>query len=667
MRRVAVRSSSLGVGPVTCFPPCSPWCDCVNDVCLPSPVSINAVRLRTPDGRYLQAANGGGGLLIAASVAAANTWETFLFAPPAAWPLASGSLVSLDVCNANWDPAGMRVRVEHNTVTLPHGHKGDRLVTYEVGGAGTRVLVCGPFSAGYPAYPGDDPAERIFTLVKLVGGAPTPAGTPINSGDSVVVRIDSNRGKTFFFRVVGGVSGAEVDGDGLAVGGPGTVFIAEFNEVRSGLGWRPPAVQCQTCAAVTALVTRAAASTPIVGATAVAQVPNHPYQGTTGADGRAALVDTSNRNCVPAGGVAVQASANRYQDKTVSVQVPGSGAVEVPIALDCTQVKGHVVDTAGSGVPGVVVMLRDANGTMLVDENGNPFLTTTAADGSFVFNCVGHGFVQVWTLADPSQINHTNVIGPPGWTTVTITIQQPTCGNLVGKVIDAGTQAPIPGATVTESGGQQTTTDANGEFRFVCVRPAGQQTVFATAPGYQPGYAPGVVPTAGDSAAVIIKLTRVTAMEIQIRLDWGTQPSDLDSHLSGPDQAGGRFHCFFVDKTPVPYVTLDVDDVTAFGPETITIRRAPPTAAGQFVAGDYHYWVHNYTTTTFAGSMASVSIAAADSLGALTQIAHYDVVAATGDPNDDLWHVVDFTLDVNGTVVRTDVQTFLAGNSATVL
>jgi len=147
---------------------------------LPSPVSINAVRLRTPDGRYLQAANGGGGLLIAASVAAANTWETFLFAPPAAWPLGSGSLVSLDVCNANWDPAGLRVRVEHNTVTLPHGHKDDRLVTYEVGGAGTRVLVCGPFSAGYPAYPGDDPAERVFTLVKLVGGAPAPAGTPIN-------------------------------------------------------------------------------------------------------------------------------------------------------------------------------------------------------------------------------------------------------------------------------------------------------------------------------------------------------------------------------------------------------------------------------------------------------------------------------------------------------
>jgi hypothetical protein len=628
-------------------------------------VSINAIRLRTPDGRYLQAANGGGGGLFAVNVTAPSIWETFLFVPPAAWPLVSGSQVAFDVSNANWDPAGLRVRVDHRTVVLPHSGKCDRLVTYEVGGPGTSVWVSGPFPPGYPGYPGDDPAERIFSLDKLIGGVPAPAGTPINSGDSVHVRISSNRGNTYFFRVADGSSGAGVGGDGVDSRDPAIVFVAEFNEVRPGLGWRPAPVQCQTCAAVTALVTRAADGTPIAGATAVAQVPGHPYQGTTGANGQAALLDSSNRNCVPAGGVTVQASADRYQDKSVSVQVPGSGAIQVAIALDCTQVAGKVVDAAGNGIPGQVVMLRDANRNVLLDENGNPFVTNTAGDGSFVFNCVSHGYVQVWTLADPSQLNHTSTIGPPGWTNVVIVIQQATCGNLVGQVIDASTLGPISGAQVTESGGRQTPTGTNGDFQFVCVRPAGPNTVWATDPPiYQPGSALGVVPSAGNSAPVIIKLNRAAAIvAIQIRLAWGVQPSDLDSHLSGPDQAGGRFHCFWVDKTPVPYVVLDHDVTTGSGPETITISQA----VGQFVAGDYHYWVHNYTATTFAGSDASVSVATVDAQGVLTQIAHYDVTAATGDPTLGLWHVVDFSLDVLGTVVRTDVQAFQAGNSATVL
>ena len=65
---------------MSCWPPCSAWCECVDDTCRPTPVTINAVRFRTPDGpggRNLQAANGGGGLMVAASVAAPQTSETF--------------------------------------------------------------------------------------------------------------------------------------------------------------------------------------------------------------------------------------------------------------------------------------------------------------------------------------------------------------------------------------------------------------------------------------------------------------------------------------------------------------------------------------------------------------------------------------------------------------
>lgn len=657
---------------MSCFPACSPWCDCVNGVCVPSTI-INAVRFRTPDGRYLQAANGGGGLLVAASATGPGPSETFLFANPATWPLASEASIALDVCNSNWNPSGLLVRVDHNVLVIPPRRKSESLVTYEVGGPGARVFVSGPFSAGYPAYPGDDPAERIFTLVKMAGAiaeAP-PEPPPIHSGDQVVLRINSNRGKIFFFRVTEKHSGAEVHGDGTASGAAGTVFTAEFSEVRSGLGWRPADVKCQSCAEVTAQVTRASGGgQPIEGATVVAQVPDHPFQAVTASDGRALLIDMAGRKCVPDGSVQVQASADRHQTKTVNVGVPDAGAIEVPIQLDCTQVKGKVVDRfSSSAVPGVTVYLRDADRNVILDETGSPYRTTTAADGTFVFNCVPHGFVQVWTTADPKQIDHTKVIGPDGWINVEIRIQA-TCGNLVGRVTDADTGQPIAGATVTESGGSQTTTNANGEFKFQCVKPAGNNTVFASAPGYTEEFRAGVAPATGDSDPVEIKLRSIAILEFQIRLDWGTQPSDLDSHLSGPktpNPADGRFHCFFSTPTPVPFVVLDVDDVTALGPETITIRRTPASAAGVFIAGEYRYWVHNFTGTTFDGSDATVSVSASNAQGNVSQIVRWDVLNATGARADGLWYAGSLTIDADGTVVRSDIQTFQTGDSGTVL
>ena len=163
-------------------------------------------------------------------------------------------------------------------------------------------------------------------------------------------------------------------------------------------------------------------------------------------------------------------------------------------------------------------------------------------------------------------------------------------------------------------------------------------------------------------------------MAFQIRLDWSTQPSDLDAHLSGPNPAGGRFHLRSSLLPPLPsvgFASLDVDDTTALGPETITIRRSPATAAGAFVAGDYHYWVHNYTATfdpasTFVGSGAAVSVSAEDAQGNLSQIGRYEVVNATG-AEDDLWHVVDLTIDATGNVALNVVQTFRPGNEDIVL
>jgi hypothetical protein len=158
--------------------------------------------------------------------------------------------------------------------------------------------------------------------------------------------------------------------------------------------------------------------------------------------------------------------------------------------------------------------------------------------------------------------------------------------------------------------------------------------------------------------------------QILARLDWGVQPPDLDAHLSGPDPGtGGRFHLYYNNRLnpPVNFVALDQDN-TAHGPnqpntpETITIS---PQAGGVFVAGDYHLWVHNYTLSgpsvaSFDGSNAVLTVLTGDAQGNVLQVGRYEVVNAVGTQADDLWHVVDLTINANGNVVPNVVQTLQA-------
>ena len=76
--------------------------------------------------------------------------------------------------------------------------------------------------------------------------------------------------------------------------------------------------------------------------------------------------------------------------------------------------------------------------------------------------------------------------------------------------------------------------------------------------------------------------------EFRIVLTWGAFPPDLDAHLSGPRPAGGTFHIWWRNKTPIGGRNfLDRDDQHSYGPETITIYKPAP--------GIYTYAVHNYS------------------------------------------------------------------------
>lgn len=73
---------------------------------------------------------------------------------------------------------------------------------------------------------------------------------------------------------------------------------------------------------------------------------------------------------------------------------------------------------------------------------------------------------------------------------------------------------------------------------------------------------------------------------ITMKLTWGQQPDDLDSHLFAPDGS----HVYFGNKgnlVATPFANLDVDDTSSYGPEVVTVTR--------LMVGTYKYSIRNYS------------------------------------------------------------------------
>jgi hypothetical protein len=235
-------------------------------------------------------------------------------------------------------------------------------------------------------------------------------------------------------------------------------------------------------------------------------------------------------------------------------------------------------------------------------------------------------------------------------------------GTVQGLVVDAQTGNPIVGATVTVQGtALGAVTGADGTYTIANV-PAGAQVIEANATGYLAATQNTTVP-AGGTVTVNFSLSAV-GDAVRVVLAWGATPSDLDLHMSGPDGDGGRFHLAYYNLNPTDFVSLDIDDQSSFGPETATIKISP-SHGSTYVAGSYHVWVHNYSTTPqFDTSGATVTL-----FGQSGQVGSpYSVAGATGNPADDIWYVVTFDLSTTGAVSNVAAQqTFSAGDDGTIL
>ncbi len=173
-------------------------------------------------------------------------------------------------------------------------------------------------------------------------------------------------------------------------------------------------------------------------------------------------------------------------------------------------------------------------------------------------------------------------------------------GSASGYIYNALNGNPVAGVTLSFRPGINSTTGtisgsttslSNGSYSITSLE-TGNYTVEASKTGYITTYFSVIIiggqNTGGQNGVITPDLDDT---EVRIVLTWGQTPRDLDSHITGPNLAGGRFHVYYGNRNyyydNMLYCNLDVDDVTSYGPETVTIYHQSE--------GMYRYSVHDYT------------------------------------------------------------------------
>ena len=255
-------------------------------------------------------------------------------------------------------------------------------------------------------------------------------------------------------------------------------------------------------------------------------------------------------------------------------------------------------------------------------------------------------------------------------------------GTVDGSVTDARTGEGIANVTLefreglnNKSGTVVATTSTNsyGDYSIATVE-TGNYTIAYSADGYTTRYVDALV-VGGDIKTFDTQLVREyvanensTGALATIVLEWGLDPDDLDSHLTGlndnPTSLDDRFHlAYYNDKivtdafegsyydidaaqpclTEGVMASLDLDDTSSYGPETTTIC--------QGYDGTFKFYVHHFSGYgTIATSPTSVTVTTMNG----TTMSW--TAPATSVTTEQSWHVFD--IDNYGNIIP--VNTYIS-------
>ncbi len=172
-----------------------------------------------------------------------------------------------------------------------------------------------------------------------------------------------------------------------------------------------------------------------------------------------------------------------------------------------------------------------------------------------------------------------------------------------GSAIDAVTGQTLANATLKIRSGWNTysgdvlrtvTTDANGSYSVELER--GYYTIEFTMADYNSAFVNIASSNAvGVENATLNPIIEVVDTQCRIVLTWGETPRDLDSHLVGASEVeyDGYFHVYYGDKIAYDAASnieasLDVDDTSSYGPETVTVLNVD-------TQNTYYYSVYDFT------------------------------------------------------------------------
>jgi uncharacterized protein YfaP (DUF2135 family) len=320
------------------------------------------------------------------------------------------------------------------------------------------------------------------------------------------------------------------------------------------------------------------------------------------------------------------------------------------------------------------------------DAAATPVATvTTNANGSYTISGLYTGTTYYFTITATNFATFTyyNIVPSANALTLqnALVIPSSIAGQTAtasGHVKNASTNIGLPNMSVQIRSGVNnstgtvvatSTTDSTGAYSFANLA-AGTYTAQVTGnigttaiiTSYNTLVSiPGTTLNINQDFAVTTPLSSTGSGQYRIVLNWGNNPSDLDSHLTGPTAtAGTRFHTWYgshdypvgsatiATLTSYPYTSyvagttteavLDIDNTehgTNNGPETTTI--VVPRS------GTYNFYVHHFSgTSNISASGAQVVVYKGSA-----QLATFNPPAgATG--TGDVWSVFTMTVTANG-------------------
>jgi hypothetical protein len=317
---------------------------------------------------------------------------------------------------------------------------------------------------------------------------------------------------------------------------------------------------------------------------------------TVASGGTVADTATSAVVTVPANGLS--AAGGGAAPSTVGVRVTGIAVANDPhlISGDYTDDQGNRLETFGAATiaANAAVDVTLGESLALTIPRSTRSVAAPGTANLYWFDAANGVWVQDGT-ATASGSNYTAAVTRFGQWMVGAAIASPV--TVSGCVVDdsggpaQNVRMEVEG--ISYSGTAQATTDAQGRFAL----PARQSSRVIVAGRRGAFLTNSVARDVGTSPVDITDcLTVPSANAATMRLTWGASPSDIDSHLRTPDGA----HVYYASKgslSGAPFSSLDVDDVTGFGPEVTTIRRPK--------VGIYRFYLHNFSRSFTPGMTGS--------------------------------------------------------------